>query len=149
MEAENVEQTERRVNMALKVLMLRKKLDEANKKLSALRSKEDEFIKREEELATAIKEAETEEEQKTVEELEKDNDTQQLEKLLVQRFKLDEDADLELYLEELAAIHKGTVDMFKDNDYVDVLTTIAEEVKMIDSRSATSATTATNNNIIK
>ena len=82
-------------------------------------------------------------------ELEKDNDTQQLEKLLVQRFKLDEDADLELYLEELAAIHKGTVDMFKDNDYVDVLTTIAEEVKMIDSRSATSATTATNNNIIK
>ena len=67
MEAENVEQTERRVNMALKVLMLRKKLDEANKKLSALRSKEDEFIKREEELATAIKEAETEEEQKTVE----------------------------------------------------------------------------------
>ena len=67
MEAENVEQTERRVNMALKVLMLRKKLDEANKKLSALRSKEDEFAKREEELATAIKEAETEEEQKTVE----------------------------------------------------------------------------------
>ena len=53
--------------MALKVLMLRKKLDEANKKLSVLRSKEDEFVKREEELATAIKEAETEEEQKTVE----------------------------------------------------------------------------------
>ena len=53
--------------MALKVLMLRKKLDEANKKLSALRSKEDEFTKREEELATAIEEAETEEEQKTVE----------------------------------------------------------------------------------
>ena len=53
--------------MALKVLMLRKKLDEANKKLTALRSKEDEFTKREEELATAIKEAETEEEQKTVE----------------------------------------------------------------------------------
>lgn len=53
--------------MALKVLMLRKRLDEANKKLSALRSKEDEFTKREEELATAIEEAETEEEQKTVE----------------------------------------------------------------------------------
>ena len=53
--------------MALKVLMLRKKLDEANKKLTALRSKEDEFTKREEELATAIEEAETEEEQKTVE----------------------------------------------------------------------------------
>lgn len=53
--------------MALKVLMLRKRLDEANKKLSALRTKEDEFTKREEELATAIKEADTEEEQKTVE----------------------------------------------------------------------------------
>ena len=53
--------------MALKVLMLRKKLDEANKNLSALRSKEDEFVKREAELATAIEEAETEEEQKTVE----------------------------------------------------------------------------------
>lgn len=82
-------------------------------------------------------------------ELEKAKDEEQLEKLLVQRFKLDEDSDLELYLEELAAIHKATVDMFKDNDYIDVLTTIAEEVKMIDSRSNTNASTAQNNNIIK
>ena len=81
--------------------------------------------------------------------MEKDKDAQQLEKLLVQRFALDEDSDLELYLEELAAIHKSTVDMFKDNDYVDVLTTIAEEVKMIDSRSSTNVSSAQNNNIIK
>lgn len=53
--------------MALKVLMLRKKLDEANKQMAALRKTEEGFTKREEELATAIEEASTEEEQKTVE----------------------------------------------------------------------------------
>lgn len=53
--------------MALKVLMLRKKLDEANKQMTALRETEKSFEKREEDLATAIKEASTEEEQKTVE----------------------------------------------------------------------------------
>ena len=54
--------------MALKVLMLRKKLDEANKSLKTLRDKEAEFEKREAELETAISEAQTDEEQKTVEE---------------------------------------------------------------------------------
>lgn len=53
--------------MALKVLMLRKKLDEAKKQMAALRETEKSFEKREEELATAIEEASTEEEQKTVE----------------------------------------------------------------------------------
>lgn len=53
--------------MALKVLMLRKKLDEANKQMAALRKTEESFAKREEDLATAIEEASTEEEQKTVE----------------------------------------------------------------------------------
>ena len=53
--------------MALKVLMLRKKLDEANKQMTALREIEKSFAKREEELAAAIEEASTEEEQKTVE----------------------------------------------------------------------------------
>lgn len=53
--------------MALKVLMLRKKLDEANKQMTALRETEKSFETREAELATAIKEASTEEEQKTVE----------------------------------------------------------------------------------
>ena len=53
--------------MALKVLMLRKKLDEAKKQMAALRETEKSFENREEELATAIEEASTEEEQKTVE----------------------------------------------------------------------------------
>ncbi len=53
--------------MALRVLMLRKKLDEANKQMAALRETEKSFEKREADLATAIEEASTEEEQKTVE----------------------------------------------------------------------------------
>ena len=67
MEAEDAEQTERRVIMALKVLMLRKKLDEANKQMTKLRETEKSFEAREAELAAAIEEASTEEEQKTVE----------------------------------------------------------------------------------
>ena len=53
--------------MALKVLMLRKKLDEANKQMTKLRETEKSFEAREAELAAAIEEASTEEEQKTVE----------------------------------------------------------------------------------
>ena len=82
-------------------------------------------------------------------EMEKEKDAQSLEKLLVQRFKLDENGDLELFLEELAEIQKATAAMFRDNKYVDVLTTIAEEVDMIDSRNSSANSTATNNNIIK
>lgn len=58
----------------LKVLLLRKKLDAAKKALEALRAKDAEFTKREEELTAAIEEAAalegegTEEAQKTVEE---------------------------------------------------------------------------------
>lgn len=54
--------------MALKALMLRKKIDDAKKALENLRAKDEEFAKREEELKEAIAEAETEEEQATVEE---------------------------------------------------------------------------------
>lgn len=68
METETALEAEKGLIMALKVLMLRKKLDEANKSLKTLRDKEAEFEKREAELETAIGEAQTEEEQKTVEE---------------------------------------------------------------------------------
>ena len=68
METETALEAEKGLIMALKVLMLRKKLDEANKSLKALREKEAEFETREKELETAISEAQTEEEQKTVEE---------------------------------------------------------------------------------
>lgn len=53
--------------MALKTLMLRKRIDEANKALENLRAKDAEFEKREAELETAIAEAETDEEKDTCE----------------------------------------------------------------------------------
>lgn len=52
--------------MALKALMLRKKIDQKKKELEMLRAKDAEFESREAELETAIGEAETEEEQRTV-----------------------------------------------------------------------------------
>jgi HK97 family phage major capsid protein len=53
--------------MALKVLMLRKKLGEKNKELSDLRKTSEGFLAREAELEKSIEEAETEEEKKAVE----------------------------------------------------------------------------------
>lgn len=52
--------------MALKALMLRKKIDQKKKELEALRAKDADFQTREAELETAIAEAETDEEQRTV-----------------------------------------------------------------------------------
>lgn len=52
--------------MALKALMLRKKIDQKKKELEALRAKDADFEKRESDLEKAIAEAETEEEQRTV-----------------------------------------------------------------------------------
>lgn len=54
--------------MALKAIMLRKRIDENKQKLEMLRSKTAEFQTREAELEKAIEEAQTEEEQKVVEE---------------------------------------------------------------------------------
>lgn len=54
--------------MALKALMLRKKIDTKTAELEALRAKDEEFAKREEEIAQAVEEAETEEAQATVDE---------------------------------------------------------------------------------
>ena len=54
--------------MALKALMLRKKLSDAQKALNALTAKDAEFTARESEIATSIEEAETEEEKAAVEE---------------------------------------------------------------------------------
>ena len=54
--------------MALKALMLRKKLNDANKALEALRAKTAEFEQRQAELEKSIEEAETEEERSAVEE---------------------------------------------------------------------------------
>lgn len=54
--------------MALKALMLRKKIDAKKKELEALRAKSEEFATREAELAKAIEETQTEEERSAVEE---------------------------------------------------------------------------------
>ena len=54
--------------MALKALMLRKKLNDAKKALEALRAKDAEFEKREKEIEASIEEAEAEEERTAVEE---------------------------------------------------------------------------------
>lgn len=55
--------------MALKALLLRKKIDAKKKELEALRQKDPDFEKREAELTAAIEEAETDEEKAGVEEL--------------------------------------------------------------------------------
>ena len=52
--------------MALKILMLRSKMDRLNKELESLREKDAEFAAREAELEQAVKEAATEEEEKVV-----------------------------------------------------------------------------------
>ena len=54
--------------MALKALMLRKKITEAKKRLEALRAKDADFVIREAEIERSIDEAETEEERSAVEE---------------------------------------------------------------------------------
>ena len=54
--------------MALKVLMLRKRIDDARKALEELRAKDAEFEAREAEIRTAIDEAQTDEEREAVEE---------------------------------------------------------------------------------
>ena len=54
--------------MALKALMIKRKLDDAKKMLDELRNKDADFTKREEELEKSIEEAQTDEEKKVVEE---------------------------------------------------------------------------------
>lgn len=56
MAGDNHEEAERRIKMALKVLLLRNKLDAKNKELVKLREKSVEFNKREKELETAVSE---------------------------------------------------------------------------------------------
>lgn len=79
-------------------------------------------------------------------ELEKEKDQDELKKILVQRFKLDEDGDLDILLEEMSQIHKGVSEMLKDHDFIDVLTTFAEDVDLKDTQSSNKNITYTNLN---
>lgn len=78
--------------------------------------------------------------------IEKRRDTQELEKLLVQKFNLDENGDLEVLLEEMQVMHEAVSSLFKDNPNIDVLTTIAD-IDLKDTQSSSGS--VTNNNIEK
>lgn len=79
--------------------------------------------------------------------IEKKRDSSELEKLLVQQFKLDEDSDVEVLMEEMVAMHDAVVNMLNGHDTIDVLTTIAGTVDLKDTQS--SVNQAGNNNIEK
>lgn len=68
--------------------------------------------------------------------IEKRRDTLELEKLLIQKFKLDENGDLDVLLEEMSVMHDGVSEMLKDNPNIDVLTTIADEIDLKDIQSS-------------
>lgn len=78
--------------------------------------------------------------------LEKEKDESELEKILVQRFELDDDGDLDVLLEEMAAIHKAVSTMLEKHDSIDVLTTLAKEVDLKDTQAANKSITYTNLN---
>lgn len=80
--------------------------------------------------------------------IEKRRDTQELQKLLVQRFKVDEDGNFAMYLDEIAEMHVALSEMVKNNPTIDVLTTIAESIELEDLQ-ASSGGSVTNNNIQK
>ena len=86
--------------MALRAIMLKKKIDDKKKELEALRGKDEEFSKREAELETSINEAQTDEEKEVVEaEVEKFDDEKKLHE--------DSKANLEGEVNDLEAELKG------------------------------------------
>lgn len=86
--------------MALNVILLRHKIDHKKAALEALRAKDQDFVTRENELAAAIEEAETEEAQTAVEEEVEKFDTEKAAHEEAKRNLETEIADLERQLEE-------------------------------------------------
>ena len=76
---------------------------------------------------------------KEYKDIEKERDTQELEKLLVQRLGLDEQSDLEAYLEELTVMHNAVSEMMADKKNIDVLTSIADSIELLDTKSSVNA----------
>ena len=108
--------------MAIKALMLRKKLDDKKKLLDALREKDNEFKTREAELEQSVAEAETEEEKTAVEEA-VENYTQEHEQHETDKKALESEiAGLEKELEEEERKAKPSVEPNK--------TTRKDDVKM-------------------
>lgn len=68
----------------------------------------------------------------TYKEIEKKRDSQELSKILIQKFNLDDNGNLNVLLEEMARIHEATSEIFREKDNIDVLTTIADSVELAD-----------------
>lgn len=79
-------------------------------------------------------------------EIEQKKDKDALKKILVQRFDLDGDGDLDILLEEMAQIHEAVSQMLADYDSIDVLTTLAKDVDLKDTQGGDRNITYTNLN---
>lgn len=69
-------------------------------------------------------------------EIEKERDTQDLEKILVQKLPLDKNSELVFQPDEAEEIHKGVVGMLRKNKSVSVLTTFGADVNLEDLQSS-------------
>lgn len=67
-------------------------------------------------------------------EIEKEKDKNELEKLLVQRFELDDDSDLTVLMEEMTSIHQAVSELMQDHNNIDVITTLAKEIELKDTQ---------------
>lgn len=76
--------------------------------------------------------------------IEKKRDSSELEKLLVQQFKLDEDGDLDVLMEEMAGMHEAVSGMLSDYDNIEVLTSIADSIDLKDTQANTQKAGTTN-----
>lgn len=74
-------------------------------------------------------------------EIEKKKDLQDLKKILIQKLPLDKENEMVFEPEEAEEIHRGTVEMMKNNTEIDVLTSYAAEVRVEDLQSSRSVVT--------
>lgn len=65
-------------------------------------------------------------------EIEKKKAENELSKILVQRFKMDEQNDLPLLLEEMAQMHEAAASILKDREDIDLITTLADDIDLLD-----------------
>ena len=76
--------------------------------------------------------------------IEKKRDSSELEKLLVQQFKLDDDGDVDVLMEEMAGMHEAVSGMLQEYDNIDVLSTIADSIDLKDTQSSINHSGETN-----
>ena len=99
--------------MALKVIMLRKKINDKKKELEQLREAAKEFETREAQLAQDIEQAQTQEEQEAVEAAVSDFDTDKGNNLKAQKTLVDEIAEAEEEIRQIEAVAPPPVDDFQ------------------------------------